>query len=132
LKMDLLKTIAAKLITGFIVLAVIAAGISWWQMEPQTRHVLMSGTGRILAWLGIVLFLPWVSFFLIGRVAKMQSNLAGGLLVAAYTLVEVVVLAWLFDWNVPGATAWTFLIFAGLFAGVYNLFTCDWIAEKVA
>ncbi|WP_428938366.1 hypothetical protein [Fontivita pretiosa] len=130
--MDLLKTIAAKLITGLIVLAVIAAGISWWQMEPQTRQVLMTGTGRILAWLGIVLFLPWVSFFLIGRVAKMQSNLAGGLLVAAYTLVEVVLLAWLFDWNIPGATAWTFLIVAGLFAAVYNLFTCDWIAEKLA
>jgi len=101
-------------------------------MEPQTRQMLLTGTGRILAWLGIVLLLPWVSFFVIGKVAKMESNLAGGLLVAAYTLVEVLILAWLFDWNIPGATAWTFLIVGGLFAAAYNLFACDWIAEKIA
>ena len=49
----------------------------------------------------------------------------------AYSLIETLVLAWLFKWHVPTATAWTFLILGGLFAAVYNLFTCDWIAEKV-
>jgi hypothetical protein len=130
--MDFLKTITGKLITGFVVLAVIAGGISWWQMDLATRQMLVSGTGKILAWLGIVLFLPWVSFMLIGKVAKMESNPAGAALVAGYTIVETVVLAWLFGWHLPGATAWTFLIVGGLFAGAYNLFACDWIAEKVA
>jgi hypothetical protein len=129
---DFLKTITGKLITGFIVLAVIAASISWFQTDPQTRQTLLNGTGKILSWLGIVLFFPWVSFLLIGKVAKMESNLAGGLLVAGYTLVELVVLAWLFNWSISGATAWTFLMVGGLFAAAYNLFTCDWIAEKVA
>ena len=30
-----------------------------------------------------------------------------------------------------GPTAWTFFAAATLFAGVYNLFACDWIAEKI-
>jgi hypothetical protein len=129
--MEFLKTISGKVITGFIVLAVIAGGISWWQMDPDTRHMLVTGTGKILAWLGIVLFLPWVSFLLIARVAKLDSNAAGAALVATYTIIETIVLLWLFNWQMPGATAWTFVIVGGLFAGAYNLFTCDWIAEKV-
>jgi hypothetical protein len=129
---DFLKTITGKLITGFVVLGVIAGSISWFQTDPQTRQMLLSGTGRILSWLGIVLFFPWVSFLLISKIAKMDSNLAGGLLVAGYTLLELLLLAWLFHWNISGAAAWTFLMVGGLFAAAYNLFTCDWIAEKVA
>ena len=130
--MEFLKTVTGKVITGFLTLAVVAGGISWWQMDPETRHMLVSGTGKILGWLGLVLIVPWASFFVIGKVGKMDSNLAGGLLVASYTLIETIMLAWLFNWSVPGATAWTFLIVGMLFAGAYNLFTCDWIAEKVA
>jgi hypothetical protein len=85
-----------------------------------------------VVWFLGVLALPWATFFLIGRVAKYDSNLAGGVLVFAYTVLEVLVLAWLFNWSIAGATAWSFLIVGGLFAGIYNLFTCDWIAEKVA
>ena len=131
-RMDFIKTITGKVITGFVALAVIAGGISWWSMDPTTRQMLISGTGKILAWLGVVLFLPWVSFMLIGRIAKLESNAAGAALVAAYTIAETILLLWLFNWQVPGATAWTFLVVGGLFAAAYNLFACDWIAEKVA
>jgi hypothetical protein len=61
----------------------------------------------------------------------MESNLAGGALVVVYTALEMVLLAWLFNWSVAGATGWTFMGFGCLLAAVYNLFTCDWIAEKV-
>jgi hypothetical protein len=130
--MDFLKSVAGKIITGAVALAVIAAAISWWNMDSATRHMLLSGTGRILSWLGVVLIVPWATFFLIGRVAKFESNAAGGALVASYTVIETLVLLWLFGWKLPGPTAWTFLCVGALFAGVYNLFTCDWIAEKVA
>ena len=130
--MDFLKGITGKIITGLVALGVIAGGVSWWQMDPQTRQALLDGTGKILAWLGIVLFVPWASFFVIGKVARLESNLAGAILVGAYTIVELIALAWLFQWTIPGATAWTFFAVAGLFAAVYNLFTCDWIAEKAA
>ena len=129
--MNFLKGITGKIITALLTLGVIAGGVSWWQMDLQTREMLIGGTGRILGWLGIVLFVPWASFFVIGRVAKIESNLAGAALVGAYTLIELIMLAWLFDWTLPTATAWTFVAVGGLFAAVYNLFACDWIAEKV-
>ena len=129
--MDFLKTVTGKVVSAALALAVVAAAISWWRMDPATRQMLLSGTGRILSWLGVVLILPWATFFVIGKVGRMDSNAAGAVLVGAYTLAEVLLLMWLFNWRLPGATAVTFLLVGALFAAVYNLFTCDWIAEKV-
>jgi hypothetical protein len=129
--MDFLKSVAGKIISGAVVLAVVAAAISWWRTDPATRQMLLSGTGRIISWLGIVLIVPWATFFVIGRVGRTDSNAAGAALVASYTVIETVVLMWLFGWKMPNATAWTFLIVGALFAAVYNLFACDWIAEKI-
>lgn len=129
--MDFLKTVGGKVATGLVSLAVIAGAISWYEMDPVTRHEIVTGTGRILGWLGVMLVLPWATFFLIGRVARTESNFAGAALVFAYTAIEAVLLAWLFSWGVKGATAVTFFLAAILLAGAYNLLTCDWIAEKV-
>ena len=130
--MDFLKGVAGKIVTGLVALAVIATAISWWQMDEATRATLLRGAGRIFGWLGIVLVAPWASFFLVGWVGRMDSNAAGATLVLALTAVEAAVLAWLFDWSVSGAAPWVFFATATLFAGVYNLFACDWIAEKAA
>ena len=130
--MDLVKTVTGKVVAGAVTLAVVAAGISWWRMDDATRQMLLSGTGKIVSWLFIVLLTPWATFFVTTWIAKRESNAAGAVLVAAYTIVEAVLLAWLFDFNLPGATAWTFLVVGVLFAGVYNLLTCDWIAERLA
>jgi hypothetical protein len=43
----------------------------------------------------------------------------------------MLLLGWLFTWSIGGRTAWTFVILGGLVAAIYNLLTCDWIAEKV-
>jgi hypothetical protein len=129
--MDFLKSVTGRIVTGLVALGVVAAGISWWQMDESTRQTLLSGTGRIFAWFGVVLAWPWASFAIIGRVAKLESNLAGGVLIGTYTVAETVLLAWLFHWHLPSATAWTFLLLGGLVSAVYNLLTCDWIAEKV-
>ncbi|MGA2585017.1 MAG: hypothetical protein ABSG31_17225 [Tepidisphaeraceae bacterium] len=129
--MGFFKTIVGKIVAGLVALAVVAAGISWWQMDSDTRQMLVDGTGRIFAWFGIVLALPWVSFSIIGWVAGKDSNAAGGVLVGIYAIAETVLLAWLFHWKIVGSAGWTFLILGGLVAGVYNLLICDWIAEKV-
>ena len=60
-----------------------------------------------------------------------QVHAAGAVLVLGYTVVGVVVLLWLFDFAVAGAMGWTFVAAAALLAAVYNLLTCDWIAEKL-
>ena len=130
--MDLLKGMAGKIMTGVVALAVIVGAITWWSMEPASRQAILAGTGRIIAWFGIVVLLPWATFFVIAPVAKRESNLAGGILVAGYTVLELLLLFWLFRWKIDGAAAWTFVCLGGLVAAVYNVFTCDWIAEKVA
>jgi FtsH-binding integral membrane protein len=129
--MDFLKTVGGKVATGLVVLAVFAAGISWYEMDPSTRHGIVSGTLRICSWIALVLVVPWVTFFVIARVARFESNLAGGLLVAGYTLIEAALLAWLFAWWIHGATAIGFFGAGVLIAAAYNLLACDWIAEKV-
>lgn len=130
--MDFLKTIGGKVVTGLVALAVVAGAISWYEMDPATRHQIVAGAGRILGWFGLVVVVPWATFFLIASVARLESNLAGGLLVLGYTVVEALLLAWLFSWGVRGATAVTFFCAGVLITAAYNLFACDWIAEKVA
>jgi hypothetical protein len=129
--MELLNSITGKVTAGVVALAVIAAGISWWQMDPNTRHWLVVGAGKIAAWGGVVIFLPWATFFVTKWVAGKDSNLAGAVLVAAYTIPEMVLVAWLFNWRVPDATAWTFFMVGALVAAAYNLLVCDWIAERL-
>ena len=129
--MDFLKTVGGKIAAGLVTLAVIAAGISWWQTDPSTRQAILSAAGRLTGWSLSVLALPWVSFWIIGWVARKDSNFAGAALVFTLTAIEAAALAWLFGWSVHGATGWIFFIAATLVAAVYNLFTCDWIAEKM-
>ena len=100
-------------------------------MDVTNRQSLLSGTGHFIAWLGVVLVVPWAGFFVIGRVGKLDDNAAGAILVLGITVLEAVLLGLLFGWK-HETMAWTFLAAAVLLAGVYNLFTCDWIAEKVA
>lgn len=129
--MDLLKSITGKIVTGIVVLVVIACAIWWWTIQPDQREVILSSVGRVGAWIGIVLLLPWALFWVIRWVAGLESNLAGALLVIGLTVMELVGLAWLFDWRLFGDTVgWVYLILGLLIAGVYNLFTCDWIAER--
>lgn len=127
-----LQTIGGKIAGGVAALVVVIGGITWFYMAPETRSAILGGAGKILAWFGIVLLVPWATFFLIGWVARMQSNLAGAVLVGAYTLLEFLLLLWLFDWSVRGAAAWTFAMLGCLLAATYNVFACDWIAEKLS
>jgi hypothetical protein len=129
--MDFLKTVTGKVVSGLVALVVIVCAVSWYRMDPQTKDALISGTGKITSWLGVVLIVPWLSFALIARVGKMRSNAAGAMLVLGLTLAELLTLGWLFNWSIAGRTAWTFLLLGGLVAAIYNLLTCDWIAEKM-
>jgi FtsH-binding integral membrane protein len=130
--MEFFKSVGGKIVSGVVTLAVVAAAISWWRTDEATRDVLLAGTGRIVSWFLVVLIVPWASFYVVGRVAQLESNAAGAALVALYTIAEATLLAWLFGWSIQGAAPRVFFAAAALFAGVYNLFACDWIAEKVA
>lgn len=128
--MDFLKTIGGKIVGGLVGIVVIAAGIAAWRMDPATRNAMLSGTGKSLGWFALILAVPWATFFLTTWVARFEKNLAGAALVVGYSLIEAVLLAWLFDWSIAGATAWIFYAAAVLIALVYNVLICDWIAER--
>ena len=126
---DFLKSLGGKIATGAISLAVVAAGLAWWQTDPATRQHILTDSGRLLGWSLLVLIAPWAGFAVVGWVSRMQSNGAGAALVILITAIEAVVLAWMFGWSIQGATEWVLYVAAVLVAGVYNLLTCDWIAE---
>jgi hypothetical protein len=130
--MDFLKTVTGKVVSGIAGLVIVIAGISWWRMDPATKSMLLSSTGKIVSWFGIVILAPWATFFLSGWAGKRDSNAAGAVLVLGYTLAEALLLLWLFGWHLPSTTTWSFFAVGTLVAGVYNLLVCDWIAEKVA
>jgi len=128
---DFLKTLAGKIASGAVALAVVAAGLAWYETDPATKHHILSLSGRILGWFILMLVVPLASFPLIGWVGKLQSNRAGAALVLVLSIADAVLLAWLFGWSLQGATEWVLYAAAVLIAGVYNLFTCDWIAERM-
>src|SRR4028118_976710 len=78
--MDFFKSVGGKIVSGLVALAVVASAISWWRMDDAQREALVGGAGKIVGWLGVVLAVPWASFFLIGRVARLGSNAAGAAL----------------------------------------------------
>lgn len=127
--MEWLKGVAGKVATGLIFLAVGIAGLAWYQADPATRSAVMNGIGKSIGWGVAVLVVPWACFWLIGRVARAQSNVAGVCLVVGLTLVEAITLGWLF--GPASGAAWGLVIAAVLVAGVYNTLACDWIAEQV-
>ena len=127
---DFLKTIGAKVAAGGVALAVVAGGISWWQMDPATRQAVFDNTRRGVAWFLCVLLIPWLLFWLIARVARMESNAAGAILVAGVTLLEAAWLGAMFGFNGYSAAGWGLFAAAICAAGVYNLLACDWIAER--
>lgn len=129
--MEWLKGIGGKVLTAALVLGVGVAGYGWYQADPATRSMVLSSVGKIIGWLLAVVLIPWASFMAIGWVARKDSNAAGVAFVGAMTLVEAVGLLWLFDFGLAGGAAWSMAIAAVLLALVYNVFTCDWIAEWV-
>jgi FtsH-binding integral membrane protein len=126
-----IKTITGRIVTGGIALAAVAGGISWWQMDPATREAVVDNTARGAAWFVLVLMIPWLMFWLVSRVAQFDSNAAGAALVAGLTLLEAVALGALFGFTDHSPAGWGLFAAAVCVAGVYNVFTCDWIAEKM-
>ena len=129
--MDFLKGIGGKVIGGVVFLGVVVAGIAFYQAGPEGRAAFFDSGGKIVGWTLIVALAPWALFPLVARVARRESNEAGGLLVAGLTLTELVGLWWMFGWGVGSVIAVVFFVVAGLLAGVYNLLACDWIADKL-
>ena len=128
---DFLKGIGGKVIGGAVLLGVVVAAVAFYQAGPAGRQAFFDASGKIVGWMLIVALLPWCLFWLIARVARRDSNEAGGALVAGITVLELLALWWMFGFGVGGVIPVAFFAVAALLAGAYNLLACDWIAEKL-
>lgn len=127
--MPFIKSLTQWIIGGVTVLAVVAAGVAYFDLPVAERSALWHHVGRVIVWAGLVLVLPWATFFITTAAARRESNAAGAMLVAGYSLLDAFLL-----WLLVGTPGGVFLILASIFgllvALTYNLLTCDWIAER--
>ena len=131
--MALLARIAGTFAAGLAALLAFAGGAWWWRSDEAARQAVVGGLGRSAAWGAAVLLLPWATFWLVGAVGRRaESNAPGAALVAGYTAVEVGALVALIGGLPDGGLGWAALVAAALFAATYNLFACDWIAERAS
>ena len=128
---DFLKGIGGKVVGGVVALGVVVAAIMFWQAGPEGREVFLDSSGKIVAWTLGVLVVPWALFAVVTKVARMDSNAAGGWLIAMMTLLELTGLWWMFDFGVGGPVALGFFVVSGLLAAAYNLLACDFIADRL-
>ena len=133
--MDFLKTVAGKVVGGLVALAVVAGGdLVVADGRRRRAQMLLGGTGKIVGWLGVVLLVPWATFFVIGRVGEAaRATPPARRWSLAYTADRggaAGVAVRLVDPRRDGVDV--FCRRRRCSPAVYNLFACDWIAEKVA
>ena len=129
--MDFLKGIGGKVIGGVVILGVVVAGIAFYQAGPEGRAVFFDASGKITGWLLIVVLAPWALFWLVVKVARLETNGSAAALVGGITLAELLGLWWMFNFGIGGPITITFFVVGALLAAVYNLLVCDWIADKL-
>lgn len=121
--------VGGKVLTAILVVAS-AASVIWFWKHPEQLQSLWAVMKGVLVWLGLVLVLPWASFFVTGWVVKRESNVSAALLLIGLTGIDAVFALYLADWNVQGALAWLILLLGFLCAGVYNFLVCDFQADR--
>ena len=120
--------LGGKVITAILVVSGGLTGIYFWK-NPDDLATIWKTIQYALVWVGIVLALPWATFFVTNWVVAKESNGAAAAMLAAYSLVDVAVAVWLMG-GVGGHNGLTLavLLFGFLTAGVYNFKVCEYQA----
>lgn len=123
------KYIGGKTLTAILVVGT-GASLIWFWKHPEALKALWATLKGVLAWLGFVAVLPWATFFVPGKVVRLESNRGAAAMLAGYVVVDVLVALWLADWSVSGTLTWVLVVLGFLTAGVYNFLVCDFLAER--
>lgn len=118
-------------ILGWIALGLlILAGVGLWQMGPDGRGALWSAIWRTVTWVAVAAILPWVVRLFITRLLALSSNWAGVGLIAALTLLNIV-LGLILMGGFPGSGwGWIVALAAVGIAGTYNYLVSEYLAEQ--
>ena len=125
------KYVGGKVLTAVLVVAS-AAGVIWFWKHPEQLQTIWRVIKYVLAWLGFVIVLPWALFFVPGWVVKKESNLAAGLMLVGYLVLDIVV-ALILAGGVSGhgTLTWIVLLLGFATAAVYNFLVCDYQADRI-
>jgi len=124
------KYVGGKVVTILCLLGAGLAGLWFWK-HPDDLRALWSVIRLTLAWLAFAAVLPWSSFAIMKWLLRFESNASGAILLAAYSVLDIVAALWLAGWHVRGALAWTVVLVGWLAATAYNYVICESLARHV-
>jgi hypothetical protein len=130
------KFVGARVATAVIFLAA-AAGGYWCYQNPDALKAGASVVKLTLVWLLVAAGLPWTSYLFIGPLMSRQSAMAsaqsagavGVALIAAYSLVDVLLALWLAGWSLAGGFGGFVVVLGILAAAAYNFVICESLAR---
>lgn len=124
------KFVGGKAVTAILVVAG-GASLIWFWKHPEALQAIWATLKGVLAWMGFVAVLPWATFFVPGRIVKLESNFAAGAMLGGYLIVDAFVAFWLGGWGFEGTLTWVVVLLGFLSAAVYNFLVCDHLAERL-
>ena len=129
-------TTIGQYITGKVVTAILvvsgAGAVIWFWNHPEQLAAIWKTLKYVVTWMGVVAVLPWATFFITPWVARMESNAAAAMMLAGYTLADVIVSFCLMGGvRGHGGFTWMVLFLGFLTAGVYNLKVCEYQASRL-
>lgn len=123
--------VGSKVVTAILVVSGSGAVI-WFYRHPEDLATVWQTLKYVVTWIGIVLALPWATFFVTSWVVAKDSNLAVALMLAGYAVADAVVAFCLIGriFGLDGFV-WILLLLGFLAAAVYNLKVCEYQAERL-
>ena len=123
--------IGGKVITAILVVSG-AGAVIWFWKHPEHLATIWQTIKYVLTWMGIVLVLPWATFFVTPWVVSKDSNVAAGFMLFGYTLADAVAAFFLLGGvRGHGGFTWMLLLLGFLAAAVYNLKVCEHQAVRL-
>ena len=123
--------IGARAVTMILFFSGVGATI-WFYKHPEDLQTIWQTIKYVLVWLGIVLMLPWATFFVTTWVVAKDSNAAVALVLLAYLVVDAAIAFFLMGGTGGhNALTWMVLLLGFLSAGVYNFKVCEFQADRL-
>ncbi len=123
--------VGSKVVTAILVVSGGGAMIWFWN-HPEDLQAIWQTIKYVLVWMGIVLVLPWATFFLTTWALAKDSNVAIAIMLLGYAMIDVIV-AFCLIGRVGGLgfMTWMVLLLGFLSSAVYNFKVCEYHANRL-
>ena len=123
--------LGARVVTMILFFAGVASTIWFWR-HPEDLKTIWLTIKYVLVWLGVVLMLPWATFFVTSWVVAKDPNAVAALMLLGYLLIDAG-LAFFLMGSLRGhnTLTWMVLLLGFLSAGVYNFKVCEFQADRL-